>query len=387
MASPEVLNFAELLQPISDAAPAGVELKQDSAGSQVFYQVSDARRAARDAERQRRQWEMTKDSESGQSPEPPPPPPNWNSVMSLAVDALARHSKDLWLAAWLIEALARLHGFAGLRDGFRLTRELCEGFWDGIHPRPDEDEGYAHTVAQLAGLNGQDADGALIAPIRSIPVTKGTDLRPLSVADYRRAREISERVTDPAAVERLIQQGAVTLEMFDREAAATPADWIQSVCDDIQQCEDEFSRLSSLLDERCGQTPEGGPASPPVSQIRNALAECRELLLRMAPAKTVEEPAEQPQSGPKATPDGFTPAQAVLPSGKIASREEGFRVLSQVAEFFRRTEPHSPVSYHVEQAVRWGRMSLQDLWVELIPEEARRDVFRRVGLALPESEL
>jgi type VI secretion system protein ImpA len=55
----------------------------------------------------------------------------------------------------------------------------------------------------------------------------------------------------------------------------------------------------------------------------------------------------------------------------------------RVAEFFRRTEPHSPVSYALEQAVRWGRMPLPELIRELVTDESvRRDFFRRTGMKI-----
>jgi type VI secretion system protein ImpA len=53
----------------------------------------------------------------------------------------------------------------------------------------------------------------------------------------------------------------------------------------------------------------------------------------------------------------------------------------KVAEFFRRTEPHSPVSYALEQAVRWGRMPLPDLIKDLVSDDTvRREFFRRTGI-------
>ena len=67
----------------------------------------------------------------------------------------------------------------------------------------------------------------------------------------------------------------------------------------------------------------------------------------------------------------------------MPTREDAFRSLLQVADFFRRTEPHSPVSYALEQAVRWGRMPLPELLQELISDEAvRKDLFRRTGIGL-----
>ena len=69
----------------------------------------------------------------------------------------------------------------------------------------------------------------------------------------------------------------------------------------------------------------------------------------------------------------------------VRTREDAFRALLQVAEYFKRTEPHSPVAYALEQAVRWGRMPLPDLLTELIPEpSAREQIFKVVGIRQPE---
>jgi type VI secretion system protein ImpA len=52
-----------------------------------------------------------------------------------------------------------------------------------------------------------------------------------------------------------------------------------------------------------------------------------------------------------------------------------------VASFFRRAEPHSPISYTIDEIVRRGRMPLSDLLTEVLPDEtARHDVLRRLGI-------
>ena len=50
-------------------------------------------------------------------------PPDWRPVWEYGQQALAEKSKDLEITAFIIEALLRLHSFAGLRDGFRLARD------------------------------------------------------------------------------------------------------------------------------------------------------------------------------------------------------------------------------------------------------------------------
>ena len=65
----------------------------------------------------------------------------------------------------------------------------------------------------------------------------------------------------------------------------------------------------------------------------------------------------------------------------FGTREEAFGVLLTIAQFFRKTEPHSPVSYALEQVVRWGKMPLPQLLVDVLPEEVpRQQLFRLVGI-------
>jgi type VI secretion system protein ImpA len=39
--------------------------------------------------------------------------------------------------------------------------------------------------------------------------------------------------------------------------------------------------------------------------------------------------------------------------------------LAAVADFFRRTEPHSPVAYLVQRAVRWAELPLEE-WLKYV---------------------
>ena len=41
------------------------------------------------------------------------------------------------------------------------------------------------------------------------------------------------------------------------------------------------------------------------------------------------------------------------------SRADALHGLAAVAQYFRHTEPHSPLAYLIERAIRWGEMPLQ----------------------------
>jgi type VI secretion system protein ImpA len=58
--------------------------------------------------------------------------------------------------------------------------------------------------------------------------------------------------------------------------------------------------------------------------------------------------------------------------GPPETREEAIRRLQEIAEFFRRTEPHSPVAYIVEKAARWGTMRLDEWIREVVNDDSTR---------------
>lgn len=69
------------------------------------------------------------------------------------------------------------------------------------------------------------------------------------------------------------------------------------------------------------------------------------------------------------------------PVGPIANRKQAYERLKEVADFLRRTEPHSPVSYLVQRAVKWGDMRLEDVLMELVKDDSvRRSLFETLGV-------
>ena len=69
----------------------------------------------------------------------------------------------------------------------------------------------------------------------------------------------------------------------------------------------------------------------------------------------------------------------------IRNREDALNAILQLGEYFRRVEPHSLVPFALEQAVRWARMPLPELMMELIPEEnPRKALFKQVGIRPPD---
>jgi type VI secretion system protein ImpA len=360
MPSPDVLNFERLLQPLEGDSTAGADIRGDASPSSLYYQIKDARSAARTAERQAAMGDADVRAD-------------WRPVLKYGELALAEKTKDLEISAYMIEALVRLHGFAGLRDGFRLARGLVEQFWDGLYPKPDED-GIDTRVAPLASLSGDDAEGVLIQPIASVPLTDGAGEGPFALVDYQQAVAI-DQLTDEEARSRRTDEVGISRGKIAQAVNETPAEFYVELVDDLNACTEEFSGLCTALDERCAGRP------PPSSNVRDVLGKCLDAVRDIARNKL---PSLTDQMDGEAAPAAS--AGSAGPPGSIRTREDALQTLLRVADFFRRTEPHNPVSYALEQAVHWSRLSLPDLLTELIPDEGTRfALFKHVGIKSQES--
>jgi hypothetical protein len=71
--------------------------------------------------------------------------------------------------------------------------------------------------------------------------------------------------------------------------------------------------------------------------------------------------------------------------GAVATRAEALRALSEVGSFFRRTEPHSPISYLIARAVKWGNMPLDQLYLDVVRNDEVLDhLWETLGLERPD---
>jgi type VI secretion system protein ImpA len=109
--------------------------------------------------------------------------------------------------------------------------------------------------------------------------------------------------------------------------------------DGAAACLDAVSTLERIIDVRLGAD------APSFSAARAALAAL---------------------VGPPLRACAAPPAPA--PDNPAGSRAEALAQLRSVAEFFRRTEPHSPVAYLADKAARWGEQPLH-VWLRGVVQD------------------
>ena len=359
MAAPQLdgIDLDVVLAPLT-GEPTGIDLREDFSPDSIYFRLRDARAGARDLERQ-------SETASGETVTPA----QWREVRSLAVDALAARSKDLEVACWLTEALVRTDGLSGLAVGAEILGGLLERYWDALFPMPDED-GIETRVAPVGGLSGQGYDGTLLQPLRRLTLFNRPDGAPFAFWQYESTLELAA-ITDPTRRAQRIEAGTIAFEDVEKEARfAGPAHWTARL-HDVEEALTAWSAMSEVLDRKAAVD------SPSTSRVRDLLGAMAELCRRFSPAGNKDDGSGDVSTGPgpqgasAETGEGL-PAVASAAPGGIGGREQALRQLGDIAAWFRRHEPHSPLAYTLEEAVRRGRMTWPELLDELIPDETSR---------------
>lgn len=362
-----VLDLDTLLAALPDGDGAGVDLREDWSPGSPYQKLRDARSEARVEERQR-----DAEGETGL-----PPADGWRVVRQVAEQAIGAKSKDFEVAAWLAEALLRLEGLPGLTDASKLLAGLLEHYWDAGFPRPDED-GFEGRVAPLGGLAGADFDGTLVQPLRRAALFRRQDGTMLPLYVYEQSAEVAG-LADAARKEARWEAGVPELEQVQAEARLD-LNRLRGTARAARAAREAWAEFETQLDARLGRD---APSTRRVAEVLDRLATVADTLaggpeaVDAAPFDAAGAPAEG-GGGAAGGGGGFSVA------GAIANREEALRQLERIAEFFRKTEPHSPLAFTLTDAARRGRMSLPDLLAEVLTDEtARTAMLTALGIRPP----
>ncbi len=340
--------FDGLLDAVPGPAPAGTSLRYGP----VHAEIEEARRSD-EADLPRGVWSHELKHA------------DWDRVIGLCRAALAERSKDLQVAGWLVEAAAERDGLARAADGLGFVAALCDAYWDGLHP-PHDGEADSARFAPLVWL-----EAALVRIVQTVPVAlpdaAPEEAQPFSWTDYVNAarRDVARRSADGK------KPGGVGVAAFDAAVAATPAHHLETLEIGIQRLSEAAVALEAKLSALAGEV------APTFSRLRASLQDLLTLLrpiltqrARPRPVRTIAAlPAPAGEQAARAESATECVAAPMLPALDAAAsdygRAEAYRTLSEVAGYLRRVEPHSPVPYLIDRAVRWGGMSFAEVLADL----------------------
>lgn len=363
---------------------------------------------------------------------------DWKKVVKLCEDALARESKDLQVCAWLVEALGRLHGLEGLRDGFDLFRELQEAFWPSAWPKlengnPDERR-YAFDF-----LNANETVPFLI---RNLPLTTDKSGSALSYLRYIEALE-SDRVlrgnfdSDEERKDwlkdRVDKYKKIFLKQWEVAVDLTQTEFYESAADLARECyralkkweastetlfnnkgpdlteidtafQDYLTLLGTILEQRDSPTAKllaeaaeraragqfEDPVSPPDDEESDEDEDEDE---DEEPDDSVEDSETETENEPKSGPVHWGPSSPE-PSRKGKGRAragsegtpppptdalEAHRRIVEAAAFLRGNDPNDPVPYLVIRALRAGELFREEEVEPVGPSRETRTTLARLS--------
>lgn len=389
MTQSPLLDFEALSAPISDSEPCGsnFDTGENVALSQAFSELRALAPTARRIEAKR--FEL-----AGMGPEDrqnslahsegksdgPQADPKWPRIAELSIDILTKLSKDTRAIVSLIESMMRVHGLPGLRDALKVGSLLLDKYKLSLFPLPDPGEKVHYCLEFIGNICESESYNIKSALYQA----KFLEAAPaLCWFSHISATNLDKR--PPKEKEILIQAGEVTLDDFLAALNLVKKPTELSDFDDrLSEALTEAKNFDAILTTH-------SKAHIGITQIIDDLGKLQRwyrgliedrMAYLNASASAAAEAAQQAEA--ETPPTEESPANTGSPNGAqaaIVNRQQALNKLLQVATYFRESEPHSPVSYALEQAVRWGKMSLPDLLRDLVANDSvLTEMYRRMGI-------
>ncbi|MES2616061.1 MAG: type VI secretion system ImpA family N-terminal domain-containing protein [Bdellovibrionota bacterium] len=263
------VSLEKIIQALSEERPCGHNLREaKDASLHLYHTVKDFRHNARLNENQNAAAGETNFIKRS----------DWESVLEKSYDILLRHSKDVEVASWFVEALVRIDSFQGLALGIKTLSELFKRYPNFLHPQAEkggssEGDDWNPALAFLSGLFGSSGhDGTLFTPIRCAPFTK-RDL--FCLWQFQKAYEL-ENTNEKKLKEEKIRNGAPTLKSIQNDILESDSSFLADTKKHIEDCIAHIEELSLVLDEKFKNN------SISISATKGILSECQRAFVFLA---------------------------------------------------------------------------------------------------------
>lgn len=362
----------DLLSPIEPETPAGQNLRYHP----VYDQIAEAR-SEEDATLPVGAW--TRQTKKADYP----------LVLSLSREALAKRSKDLWLAAWLGEAQIKVDGLAAVPAVLDLLLALQERFWDSLYPEI-EDNDLAMRAAPL--LWAMDRYSTLVYDLPAIAES-------ISYLDYQALRKAGSAGENAQAA----------TETLDAALAKTSKASYVSAESQLAATRESLEKLNLFCDERYRDD------GPSFVKLRTAIDEVYNLVESQLRAKRELEPdpvvaqpadpgfvvtarheeqpaqvtqqtilAQEPASDAPSTLDAEQAVQQTVQSPSSAAEPQSWEMaleqIRRAAAYVSQERPAHPLPYLVLSATHYGEKSTDGSgFLKYPPSTELRTMLRRIS--------
>ena len=406
-------EIAHLLVPISDEEPSGSYLKLDRSAYRSLRNVYNS------AQSSFRQLVETPDASSDPAIVDANTD-NWAELRKISEETLTSQSKDLEILGWYITSqLFTSQPFNNLANAIPALNLFIDQFWDTLNPmlpeaklKASDDAGKAKEITEfktkpLLQLVGESVDSSSVyIPFQMLDFCAGitfgdylTEERKGNIAElketalssfdgsvsetlYLLASIFSElEIAEKNLAEKCQAVGATVISfnfiktnvrdlikaihfLVGEKFAPWPLDdnfhIIQNSTEVPQQDDSIHSASQQASDppihsNLATETSQNSGATNPVNQGNGSVASDGQ-------AQALNNPASLNQTQ--------TIVQNVSSINGIVNRDHAFQEIRKIAEYFKETEPHSPIAFLLERSIRWGYMSFPELLQEMVGNES-----------------
>ncbi|MEZ9243264.1 ImpA family type VI secretion system protein [Vibrio lentus] len=400
-------EIANLLVPISDEEPSGSYLKLDRSAYRSLRNVYNS------AQSSFRQLVETPDASSDPAIVDANTE-NWAELRKVSEETLAKQSKDLEILGWYITSqLFTSQPFYNLANAVPTLNLFIDQFWDTLNPmlpeaklKASDEAGKAKEITEfrtkpLLQLVGESADSSSVyIPFQMLDfcggVTFGDYLTAERKGNIAELKETALGSFDQSVSETLFQLASIYSELEVAEknlaekcqavgATVISFNFIKTNVRDLIKAihflvgekftpwplDNDFHVLQNAAEEP-QQSDSIHSAFQQTNSAPNDLGSASETNQSPGQANPVNQVNESVANGSPAQAANDQPAQTQMAVQNVSSingivnRDHAFQEIRKIAEYFKETEPHSPIAFLLERSIRWGYMSFPELLQEMV---------------------
>jgi len=265
------IDIDAILAPLPGDNPAG----DDTRYLPLYDEIKEARRA--DDMLDRGDWNRELKTA------------DWDKVIALSTEALTQSTKDLQIAAWLLEAMIKTDGFIGVEKGLDILIGLLSNFWEHLYPSA-EDGDLDFRCGPLEFVNDK-----LSMLLKEIPLTDMSVSPGYSWLQWQESVKVGSEAditnqwgdidaTKKSARDLLIEEGKLTAEQFESAVLSSSRDFYEQLMKLGQSCQDKFQQLDSIVDEKFGND------APRISDFKASIEDCVVQVSKILKEKRRQEP-------------------------------------------------------------------------------------------------
>jgi type VI secretion system protein ImpA len=359
------LSLKDLLQPISKDDPSGPSLRYEN----IYDDIREAMRSE-DSNLPQGVWQRKLKQ------------PDWKKAEKLCFDTLANKSKDLQIAAWLIECLIHNKETSDITQGFQAFHDLMVKFWDTIHPQIPEDGDIDFRLSPFIWINEK-----LSMHLNEIKINTKTEVGAtiytfntwIELTRNHDLYQVEDRPEKPDVIDQLGSNDNPTILDLQTNIEKTPTEFYQNLKELCQTIIDICQSIEEFLDQKfkdesitffkvkktlkdilmfCGEIlhKRTNPNPEDASEEGDLLAE------NDAPTDTnINAPLNEPSP-----PEQQNPSQPVnLNMTDFKTRDQAYEMIRNASDYLEKIEPHSPVPFMIKKAVSLRNKNFVELMKEL----------------------